>query len=189
MNRNFGRASVCASGLAVVLAAAFGCAHPSVKSPAAGGANRALLDEVHRAGTWFHARKTREIWVRRLAQGETISTLEGALQAKAGDFLCRGVGGEVWPQKVQDVERKYLSTDVTDGPWRKYVPRPDAEGILAARIEHAFAVEATWGRLSGKAGDYLAKNFRDRGVRYPVDVWVVDRALFEATYERVGEAR
>lgn len=172
-----------------MLAVAFGCTHTPVRSPATSGANRALLDEVHQAGSWFHARKTREIWVRRLEREETISTIEGPLLAKAGDFVCRGVGGELWPQKAQDVERKYLSTDATDGPWRKYVPRPDGEGILAARLEHAFTVEATWGRLSGKAGDYLAKNFRDREVRYPADVWVVDRALFDATYERVVEAR
>ncbi len=170
-----------------VLVAAFGCARTTAKSPSASGENRALLDEVRQAGTWFHARKTREIWVRRLERDETISTLEGPLQAKAGDFVCRGAGGELWPQKVQDVERKYLVTETTEGPWRKYVPRPDAEGILAARIDHPFVVQATWGQLSGKAGDFLAKNFRDRGVRYPADLWVIDRALFDATYERVTD--
>jgi hypothetical protein len=46
-------------------------------------------------------------------------------------------------------------------------------------------VVATWGKLSGKAGDYVLKNFRDRAVPYPVDVWVVDQALFRATYEVV----
>ena len=186
LRQTFGRPGVLA---VMLLAIAFGCARVPVRSPAAPAPNHALLDEVHQAGAWFHARKTREIWVRRLERDEVIPTLEGSLEGRAGDFVCRGAGGELWPQKAPDVERKYLATDTADGPWRKYVPRPDAEGILAARIAHPFNVEATWGRLSGKSGDYLAKNFRDRDVRYPADVWVIDRALFDATYERVPEGR
>jgi hypothetical protein len=39
--------------------------------------------------------------------------------------------------------------------------------------------------LSGKAGDFLVKDYEDRDNDNPVDVWIVDMALFEATYERV----
>jgi len=77
-------------------------------------------------------------------------------------------------------------TDTVDAEgWRKYQPRPDAEGVMAAQVPHSFAVTATWGKLSGKAGDYVLKNFRDRAVAYPDDVWVVDQSLFRATYEAV----
>jgi len=33
--------------------------------------------------------------------------------------------------------------------------------------------------------DHVLKNFRDRAVAYPQDVWVVDQPLFRATYEAV----
>lgn len=147
--------------------------------------NRDLLDEINRAGTWFHARKTRPIWVRRLVKDEKIATMEGVLQGKAGDFVCRGEQGEFWPQSANEVERKYVATDQIKGGWQRYDPRPDAEGIMAAPVPHAFEVQATWGRLAGKAGDFVAKNFRDRAVDYPADVWIVDRALFRRTYEAV----
>jgi hypothetical protein len=56
---------------------------------------------------------------------------------------------------------------------------------MAARAAHPFEVHASWGKLWGKAGDCLAKNFADRDVPYPDDVWIVDQTLFEATYEKV----
>jgi len=72
-----------------------------------------------------------------------------------------------------------------DLPWGRYAPRPDAEGVMAAQVTHPFRVEAMWGTLSGKVGVYVAKNFRDRDVAYPEDVWIVDQELFRATYEPV----
>ena len=48
-------------------------------------------------------------------------------------------------------------------------------------------MQAKWGRLTGKAGDYVVKNFRDKDTAHPADVWIVDQALFLATYERVTE--
>lgn len=166
-----------------------GCTHPSGPPPAAAlqSANHKLLDEINRSGRWFHARKTRAIWVKQLAADQTVSTLEGPVQARAGDFLCRGEAGELWPQKVKDLESRYSPTDRVDAEgWRQYAPRPDAEGVMAAQVAHPFEVQAKWGRLAGKAGDYVAKNFRDRAVPYPEDVWVVDQKLFQATYQAVS---
>jgi hypothetical protein len=151
------------------------------------GPNNAILDEVNRTGKWFHAKKTRPIWARQLTADETVRTLEGTEKVSAGDFLCRGEAGDVWPQKAAALEKRYALTDeVSDDGWRKYAPRPEAQGAMAVEVPHAFEVHASWGKLSGKPGDYLLKNFEDRDALYPHEVWIVDHALFEATYDAVA---
>jgi hypothetical protein len=159
---------------------------PPSFSPAA---NRALLDEVQAAGSWFHARKTRPIWVKRLEQPERIQTLEGEEDVPAGTYLCRGEAGDLWPQTAERLQAKYVATDElsADG-WRKHLPHPDNTGVMAARIDHPFAVTAKWGELTGKTGDFLVKNYDDHDTPYPDDVWIVDAALFQATYERMEPA-
>ena len=56
--------------------------------------NQALLDEAAQSKEWFHARKTRPIWARKLDRDQTFQTLERPVAAQAGDFLCRGAAGE-----------------------------------------------------------------------------------------------
>lgn len=159
-------------------------AQNSQAAPPPDSPNGALLDEIHAAGTWVHVRKTKAIRARKLDKDETVSTLEGPIEAKAGAMLCQGGAGELWPQSAESLEKRYIATDdVTTDGWCLYAPRPDAEGALAAPVLHAFTVVATWGPLKGKAGDYVLKRFSDRKVPWPEDVWVVDRALFCATYE------
>ena len=127
-------------------------------------------------------------FARKLEQDETVETLEGPVEAKAGAYLCRGEVGEPWPQSAKSLHERYLETDDVDTEgWRIFTPRPDAEGVLAARIDHPFTVQATWGRLSGKSGDYLLKKSADRDVADPEDVWIVDSTLFQATYAAVDE--
>lgn len=149
-------------------------------------ANKTLLDEVNAAGGWFHAKKARPIWARRLEADQTVQTLEGVEQVAAGHYLCRGEAGDIWPQTEKDLNKRYTATEEVDGDgWRKYRPHPDAQGVLATQIDHAFEVQATWGQLTGKPGDYLVKNFQDRDTAYPADVWIVDQTLFRQTYESV----
>ncbi len=148
--------------------------------------NHALLTEANRAGTWFHARKTRPIWARELDADQTVQTIEGPMNARAGDFLCRGEAGDIWPQKAKTLNERYVRTEtVTAEGWRQYQPRPDAEGVMAFQVNHPFNVVTTWGQQTGKPGDFLLKNHRDRDVAEPVDVWIVDQRLFRATYEPV----
>lgn len=175
-------------GVVVLAVLLSGCCHPAPapNSGAPSSPNQALLDELDAGKAWFHAKKTRPIRALKLDRDQTVDTLEGRVTAKAGDFLCRGEAGELWPVTAAMLEARYLRTEIVDADgWRKYEPRPDAEGVMAAQVPHPFTVTATWGRLSGKAGDYALKNFRDRAVPYPQDVWVVDRSLFGATYEAV----
>ncbi len=163
-------------------------AMPSSETPettAVASPNQALLDEVNGADSWFHAKKTRPIWARQAEKDQTLTTLEGEETVSAGDYLCRGEAGDVWPQKEEKLLAKYQATDTVEDGWRLYTPNPDAAGVMAAQIDHAFTVEASWGTLSGKAGDFAVKNFDDSAVAYPEDVWIVDQALFRATYEEV----
>ena len=169
------------------------CSPPAAKTEkelpamtAAQDPNHRLLDEVNAAKLWFHAKKTRPIWARQLPQAERVRTLEGDEEVPAGQFVCRGEAGDIWPQTPERLIAKYEANDEvsTDG-WRKYSPRPDNQGVLAAQIAHAFTVQAKWGQLTGKPGDILVKNFDDRDLPYPADVWIVDHALFQATYETV----
>jgi hypothetical protein len=112
--------------------------------------------------------------------------MEGPVTAEAGDYLCRGEKGEVWPQKTDRLLARYTATGEVDAEgWRKFQPKPDARGVWAARIDHPFHVQAPWGKLTGKAGDYVVKHFEDGDVPYPEDVWIVDQTLFAATYARV----
>jgi hypothetical protein len=152
--------------------------------------NRPILDEVGRSGKWFHAKKTVPIWAKPVEHARTVKTLEGEVQVSAGALLCRGAAAEIWPQSPTEVESRYIPTDEIDADgWRKYVPRPDAQGVMAAQVSHPFVVFAPWGKLSGKAGDFVVKNYGDRDVAYPYDVWIVDQTLFHRTYESVASER
>ncbi|MEI8384272.1 MAG: hypothetical protein WCJ09_29465 [Planctomycetota bacterium] len=158
----------------------------ATSSKPADSPNKALLDEANAAGKWFHAKKTRPIWAKRLEAAQTVKTLEGEEQVAAGHFLCKGEAGDIWPQTEKDLNKRYTATDeVTTDGWGKYQPHPDAQGVMATPIDHPFEVQATWGQLTGKPRDFLVKNFQDRETAYPADVWIVDQILFRQTYESV----
>jgi hypothetical protein len=149
--------------------------------------NQQLLDEVNKSRLWFRAKKTGFIWAKEITKRQMIQTIEGAADAQPGDYLCRGSANELWPQASKALHSKYQNTDeVDDDGWRKFVVRETGAGVMAARVEHSFRVEATWGELSGKAGDYVVKNYADRTVNYPEDVWIVDQRKFAATYARIN---
>jgi len=152
-------------------------------------ANQELLQEVNLAGTWFAAHKTKPLWARRVDAAETVASPEGDLEAKPGDYLCKGAAGEFWVQLESTLLAKYAETgqsarDDEGGVWLEYAPRPEGAGVMAAQIGHPFEVHSSWGILSGKNGDYLLKRWADRESEFPADVWTVDRAVFESTYER-----
>ena len=93
--------------------------------------NRELLAEVNATGTWFRAKKTRPIWAKLVTDDQTVQTLEGEEEVKAGDFLCRGEIGEIWPQSAASLGKKYVETDEIEDGWCKYQPNPDAQGVMA----------------------------------------------------------
>jgi hypothetical protein len=48
-------------------------------------------------------------------------------------------------------------------------------------------VKTAWGDLEGKPGDFIVKNFSDKEVEYPDDVWIVDKKLFADTYDKIED--
>lgn len=60
---------------------------------------------------------------------------------------------------------------------------------MATQIDHPFGVQAIWGKLAGKLGDFLLKNFSDRDTASPADLWIVDQTLFQQTYEVVVDGQ
>jgi hypothetical protein len=148
--------------------------------------NQELLDEVNKSRLWFRAKKTGFIWAKEITTQQMVQTIEGAAEAQPGDYLCRGSANEVWPQASKTLHSKYQSTEeVDDDGWRKFVVRETGSGVMAARVEHPFQVKTTWGDLSGTDGDYLVKNYNDKDVEYPDDVWIVSKEIFAATYTQV----
>ncbi len=144
--------------------------------------NKELLDEVNNANQWFVAHKTKPLWAKEITSDQIVETLEGEISAAVGDYLCRGESGDIWPQKAKTFFAKYDATEEYDDGWQKFCPKPDAAGVQAAQIEHAFQVIANWGTLTGQLGDYLVKNDVNKDVTYPEDVWIVAKAIFEGTY-------
>jgi len=136
-----------------------------------------LLEQVERR--MVLARKTKPIWAKQLSESTDIETLEGRLTAEPGDYLCRGIQDEQWPQKANNLFDKYVaSEDIDADGWQRFDPKADAAPVEAAAIEHPFRVIAQWGELNGKANDYVVRSTVD-----PTDVWIVDRTIFEASYE------
>ncbi|MEL6897797.1 MAG: PGDYG domain-containing protein, partial [Planctomycetota bacterium] len=102
----------------------------------------------------------------------------GTEMVRAGDAICRGVQGELWPQDMEQVRKKYDETgEEDDEGWRKFKPKPGAPPVFAAAINHSFTVQSGWGLLSGKSGDYLVRSSTDKS-----DHWIVDKTIFEASY-------
>tara|TARA_Y100000310_G_C20340708_1_gene649650 strand:- start:85 stop:630 length:546 start_codon:yes stop_codon:yes gene_type:complete len=158
--------------------------------------NHAVLVEADKIG-WKKATKTKGMFARKLEKDVVVNSIEGPLNAKKGNFLCMGFGGEFWVQKEANVLKKYDD----EGPFKKSVkvkyadgekvtytdfhvfkPKPDRE-VLVCHMPNSFEVHASWGDLNGKKGDYMVKPLEDGLDPDPQDVWLVDKELFEATYE------
>ncbi len=103
-----------------------------------------------------------------------IQTLEGPISFQTGDYLVRGQQSEEWPVTSQHLEQNYQK-----------ISGPDQHGFLtfqatdireASQIAQEFSIAHGEGEsLRGKAGDYL--------VRSGDQAWIVDREIFEQTYE------
>lgn len=128
-----------------------------------------------------YARKTKSLWAKRVERTSQIETIEGVVRAEAGDYLCRGIEREVWPQREKSLLERYsASSHFDEEGWQRFDPKPDLQPVQAVAMDHPFRVLARWGELTGKAHDYLVQSKTD-----PDDIWIVDKAIFEASYEYV----
>ncbi len=103
-----------------------------------------------------------------------IQALEGPVTFQPGDYLAQGVKKEEWPitgKHFEDTNKKVAPADA-DG-FALYVAQDIRE---ACQMQKDFSVKSTNGDiLNGKKGDYL--------VRSGGNAWVVEREIFESTYE------
>ncbi|MEZ6091845.1 MAG: hypothetical protein R3C05_28340 [Pirellulaceae bacterium] len=122
--------------------------------------------------------KNKPLWAKPLHEETVVETIEGRVIATAGSYLCRGIEGELWPQQAAKLLDKYLPTTEYDGDgFQRFDPKPNVQPVEAVSIPHDFRVIAQWGDLVGLADDYLVRSTTDRG-----DVWIVSKAIFEASY-------
>ena len=110
-------------------------------------------------------------------RGGIIQTREGLVGFEPGDYLARGIENEEWP-----ISKEHFATSY------ERVSELDAEGFASYRardicqayqMPEPFTVKRTRGdTLTGKADDYLVRS-GDR-------IWIVDRTIFENSYERIS---
>jgi hypothetical protein len=127
-------------------------------------------------------RKSAPVKVRPLTEDDymqrkgIIQSLEGPIGFQPGDYLARGIQGEEWPIQAEEMAAHY-----------QQIAAPGADGFAfyrvtdirqALQIAESFTVRMKNGDVAtGKAGDYL--------VRSGDSAWVVDRDIFENSYEKM----
>ncbi len=152
---------------------------------------------------WRRARKTKPIWARAVQAeeiGKKFQTADHAIEkARPGYWLCAGVAGEPWFQSLEKIEGKYEpSGDVVkkfgfdDKPRKYQIFKPKAAtrnwvaqvrgpGIAGFFIRPNYDPAHP---LYSPAGGYVVRDdVKDPYQAKPDDVWLVQQALFESTYE------
>ena len=124
-------------------------------------------------------RKVASVWALELTESVEVETLEGKELAGVGDYLCRGIANELWPQSKTKLLANYDPSGVFDkDAWQRFDPKANTESVLAAQLDFPFQVASPRGELNGKPGDFVVVNSSDMA-----DVWIVDQQIFAATYE------
>jgi hypothetical protein len=159
---------------------------------------------------WRQARKTRPIWVRPVAPdevGKEFQTADNVAEiARLGYMLCVGVAGEPWFQSLEKVKSKYrpegpevrkvFAFDTRPRAYRLYQPsgkvlnwvaKVEGPGIKGFFIKPSYDPRRP---LYSRTGGYVVKEdcadpYRD----CPDDVWLVQKSLFESTYEFANDAK
>jgi len=182
------------------------------KSPDAGGKRTLTHEEAlrwideHRA--WRRARKTRPIYARPVDPqevGKEFQTADRAREvARKGSWLCVGVAGEPWFQSREKIEAKYelsgeesrkYEFDKAARQYRVYKPKAATRNWVAQvkspEIE-GFSIRPGYDPdrpLYSPAGGYVVRDDVENPYRAPPkDVWLVQQAIFESTYELLPDS-
>jgi hypothetical protein len=156
---------------------------------------------------WRRARKTKPIWARTITAeeiGKEFQTADQAIEiAREGAWLCVGVANEPWFQSLEKIESKYergtveirqFEFDDRQHEYQRFHPKSDVVN-WAACVEGSgidgFSIRPGYDPstlLHSKAGGYVVRGeVVDPYQVEPEDVWLVQQALFESTYEFVEE--
>lgn len=125
--------------------------------------------------------KDASVWIKPIISLQKVKTLEGLISPTKGDFLCKGIEGEQWTIKKEDLQRRYKPTGKVDGEWMEYQPNPDACELWARELEEITEIKTTFGKLSGCKGDYLIKETVPGNIE-PLSYWIIKRRIFIKSY-------
>lgn len=115
----------------------------------------------------------------------TIPTLEGPKKCYAGDYLCVGVAGEIWPIRKSNFEDEKVKVQDLPHGLATYASTSTRHAI---RIDEQFVVMKETGEASYASepnGGYLVWNGKD-GAEF--SAWIVQKDIFEQSYEQAEGA-
>lgn len=152
---------------------------------------------------WRRARKTKPIWARPVLPeevGREYQTADRAVErAQIGFWLCVGVVEEPWFQTLEAIEAKYIpgekrlrefAFDDTPTNYQRFLPRTSA-AKWAAQVQgpqiDGFEIIPSYDvdqPLHSPAGGYVVRGDAEDPYAADLDdVWLVQREIFESTYE------
>ncbi len=117
------------------------------------------------------------VGARLLTEASAIATLEGMLEAAAGNFVITAATGEQWPVTPTVLDQRYLAVAPTlqghSGNYTSIV-----NDVMARQMHEPFAVVLANGiwRIEGRAGDWLI-DYLDG------NLGIVAADIFPLTYE------
>jgi hypothetical protein len=152
-------------------------ASPLFRSSGQRGYSKSISTDPRRV---FARKLEREIEVQFTKVACTVETAEGAVQAKPGDAVVTGTGGERWRVSREHFAEKYRPVPPTlAGETGRYMSLPYR--ILALQMSDSFEVLLADGvsRLAGQAGDWLV-DYGDGSLG------IVSRDIFSTTYEIIS---
>jgi PGDYG protein len=129
------------------------------------------------SGRVIARKREREVQVRFTAEACTVQSPEGLVQAKPGDAILTGTGGEHWRVSKARFHDKYRPVPPTRaGEDGAYMSLPSR--VLTVQMREDFAVLLADGqsKLNGRAGDWLV-DYGDGSLG------IVGRAIFPTAYE------
>jgi hypothetical protein len=156
---------------------------------------------------WRHARKVKPIHARPVAAdevGKEFQTADGvAERAQPGYWLCAGIAGEPWFQKKERIDARYephgtevkqFAFDDRPQSYQVFKPKGDVrnwaaqvKGTWQGRPIGSFTIRPNYDvdhPLVAPAGGYVVTDdVPDPYQDTLKDVWLVQPALFESTYE------
>jgi hypothetical protein len=163
------------------------------------------LEWIQTNRAWRQAKKTKPLWARPVGEeeiGKEFQTADHAVErAKEGYWLCVGVAGEPWFQKPEKIEVKYnragdetkqFTFDSKALTYHIYKPKENVRnwvaqvkgpGIAGFFIKPNYDMDHP---LYSPAGGYVVTD--DVADPYQTklsDVWLVQEAIFNSTYELI----
>jgi hypothetical protein len=211
MNVAHSRLPIRSCGLlaSLLLASALGCTGPGTQQTEKGIelTHEQTLDWVRQHRAWRMARKTKPIHARPVEAeevGKEFQTADRAVErARAGYWLCVGVAGEPWFQTKERIDKRYTSSrhetkrftfDSQPRDYQVFKPKGNVrnwaaqvKGTWKGRTITGFIIRASYDKehpLASPAGGYVVRDYiPDPYADRDADVWLVQEALFESTYE------